>query len=577
MTRLLPLALLALVVAAPANGEDETASSSVRFRNVAVDLGVAGRPAARCAFADLDGDGWPDVVLARRLVLRNVGGKRFEDVTDTSGLDVSSDGEPPRVADLLTFGDVDNDGDLDVLSGKRCDLEKDGAKDDGFRNEILLNDGQGRFRVKADSGVRDHPATIAAATFLDFDRDGVLDLFVGNWYRQYGKSLECYPPRLYRGRGDGTFEDATERAGLLGVAPPGRRDSRRPVYGVTHTDWNGDGHQDILVCAYGRQWNQLFRNDGDGTFTDVGEETGFDGDEDRSGKYPDWAQAFFRRRTGRPRADEPPFRANGNTFSSAPADFDNDGDVDCVLGEITHGWAGSSSDRTSLLVNRGAEHGFAFLRIVNAGVPRPHVHPRSWNQGDMHVAWLDHDLDGLQDLLISSSDYPDDQRLRLYRQRADHTFEEVTEAAGLDWPASNAVSIADFDRDGDPDILAGRSMMRLTKEQRAALPNEVALWRNEQRTGHHWLAIVLRGKGRRGGNASAIGARVLVTTGDRVQMREVTGSTGHVGDRNSLVLLFGLGEAERVDRVEIRWPRARGAPRVIRKVAVDRYLEVRER
>jgi hypothetical protein len=365
---------------------------------------------------------------------------------------------------------------------------------------------------------------------------------------------------------------------------PGRRDVRgRDGEGgpagrgrVTHTDWNDDGWPDLLVCAYGRQWNQLFRNDGDGTFTDVGEETGFDGDDDESGRYPDWMQSWWKDRYGSPREDEPPFRSNGNTFSCAPADFDGDGDVDCVLGEITHSWAGPSSDRTSLLVNLGKEGGYRFRRIVNAGVERPHADPRNWNQGDMHVAWLDYDLDGLLDLIVSSSDYPDDQRLRLYRQKEDHSFEEVTAAVGLDWPASNAVSIADFDHDGDPDILAGRSMARLTAEQRTALPDEVALWRNDQRTGHHWLAVTLAGKGRGRSNRSAIGARVLVRTGDRTQLREVTGSTGHVGDRNSFVLLFGLGDAEKVDRLEVRWPGKASRPTVEEGVPVDRYLTIEE-
>jgi enediyne biosynthesis protein E4 len=579
MLRFLPLALLLLLLCPPGPVvcAREESTPAPTFVNVAKKLGVAGHPGARCAFADLDGDGWPDLVINRQIVLRNVGGWSFKDVTEASGINVDDGREKPRIADLLTFGDVDNDGDLDIFSGRSCDFEKEGVTDDGRRSEILLNDGKGRFTVKKDSGVRDHPATTCAATFLDYDRDGKLDLFVANWYRQYGKGLECYPPRLYRGRGDGSFEDVSEKAGLLGVAEPARRDSRRPIYGVTHADWNNDGWPDLLVCAYGRQWNLLFTNDGDGTFTDVGAETGFDGDADRTGTYPDWAQEFFVKRLGRKRGNEAPFRSNGNTFSCAPADFDNDGDMDCVLGEITHNWAGSSSDLTSVLVNMGKEKGWAFERRVNAGAPRPHALSRGWNQGDMHVAWLDYDLDGLLDLIISSSDYPDDQRMRLYRQGEDHAFTEVTKDTGLDWVASNAISIADFDRDGDPDILAGRSLSRLSKEQRAALPNEVALWQNDQRTGHHWIAITLRGKGRFGANRSAIGARVFVHAGGRTQMREVTGSTGHVGDRNSFALLFGIGEAKTIERIEILWPGPNRTPQVIEKARIDAYLEVEEK
>src|SRR5262249_31426144 len=157
-------------------------------------------------------------------------------------------------------------------------------------------------------------------------------------------------------------------------------------------------------------------------------------------------------------------------------------------------WAGESSDPSSLLVNLGREKGFRFERhpVQEFLPPRQFRDPKSFNYGDLHVAWLDFDLDGRLDLLIASGDYPAGPVLRLDRQREEHTFEEVTEAAGFAWEGCGGVSIGDFDRDGDPDILVGRSFMRLSEEHRKKYMGGVsvpapALFRNEcaGRNGNH--------------------------------------------------------------------------------------------
>src|SRR5688572_1092295 len=276
--------------------------------------GINGVEASRVAFADLDGDGRPDAVLECFKVFLNRGGRLERQKTDGAFLP-KPDASP---AQAVQFGDLDNDGHLDLVfcfnqPGENARL-----------NEAWRGDGKGGFTKVENSGVGVWHGPSISACFFDYDRDGRLDLFIGNSYAEAGSPVAA-PSRLYRGRGDGTFEDVTEKAGLLGIAEPGKPDSRRPIYGVAHTDWNNDGLQDLLVCVYGRQWNRLWKNNGDGTFTDVAGATTFDGDADRTGKYSDDVKKLFKEQRKIDLVDEAEWRSNGNTFDCAVADFDNDG------------------------------------------------------------------------------------------------------------------------------------------------------------------------------------------------------------------------------------------------------------
>ncbi len=511
----------------------------------AASRGLSGVPAVQVAFADLDADGWPDVVADKTKVFMNRAGSDGTRAFVRAAEDLG-DPKTARPFDHVEFGDVDNDGRLDAFFGRSTDLSNDKFKDDGLRCEVWL---RGRQHVEK-AGVERAETTISSC-FVDYDRDGVLDLLVGNAYVAYGKSFEAFPTRLLRGRGDGTFEDVTEKAGMLGVAEVGRADSRRPCYGVTHTDWNDDGWQDLLICTYGRQANRLWKNNGDGTFTDVAVATHFDGDDDRSGKYPEKA----RRAIGN-RPDEQPWRSHGNTFDAAVADYDGDGHMDVFLAGITHWWAGSSSDLSMLLVNEGPKKGFAFQRRPEL-IERKHA-VENWNQGDLHAGWLDVDNDGLIDLVIASSDYPDDQILRLYHQREDHTFEEWTERLGFKWLNASHISFADFDGDGATDILVGTSNVRLTAEQVKAHSLDLGLFRNTcaSATGNTFLSLRLAGAGKGKANRDAVGARVTLWIRDKRQTREVQGGLGCGGHRDDTDCRFGVGTAKTVDRIEVRWPDA---------------------
>ncbi len=545
-----------------------TGTASALFADATSASGLDGVPGGQVTLYDLDGDGWPDAIIDRTRIFWNRpagDGRRFVPLPG-SGPGVAAG---PRTPVCIQPGDLDGDGRTDLFVARSIPLTASAgaAVAEGPRSEVWLADGEGGFRLKRDSGVGRYAEATMSACLVDYDRDGALDAFLGQTYVPGKDSYEAFPPRLYRGRGDGTFEETTERAGLLGVAAAGRADSRRPTYGVAHADWNDDGLPDLLGMSYGRQWNRLWRNNGDGTFTDVAPATGFDGDEDRSGVYPPGAD-------GKVRAPEPPFRSNGNTFDAAVVDVDGDGDMDCFLAEIAHFWAGPSSDRSMLLENLGAAEGFRFRRRPEL-IRRMHATER-WNEGDLGAGWLDVDNDGRLDLLIASSDYPDDQILRLFRQTesAALAFEEWTGRLGFVWRNAQQISLGDFDRDGATDILAGTNDSRLTPAQRAAHRLNVGLWRNRAAAGNGFLSLRLAGGGGKAANRDAIGARVTIFADGRRQTREVYGGQGHGGHRDDPEVRFGLGKATKVDRLIVRWPDRTGMTQEFRDVAASRFYRL---
>ncbi|NUN50415.1 MAG: CRTAC1 family protein [Candidatus Brocadiae bacterium] len=569
------------------------ASADPWFREAAKDRGLDGVQAKTVALADLDGDGAWDLCLDRQRFYLNRHGT-FEERKDTGiefpevlivplkdgAADTANGKTQPFVPAYLYFADLNNDGATDAVWGVHSNWETfDGRGwttvkecDPGVRSRVYLNDGKGRFRRAAESEFS-LPASYGPAMALaicDVDNDGSLDLYEGREYRQYGVLYGCGPDRLWKGDGKGGFTDITRKAGLWMEAEPGKAGSARPSYGVTHADWNNDGRMDLFEMAYGRQWNLLWKNRGDGTFEEVGLKTTFAGDAITHGRYP----------PGVNRQPEQPFRSNGNTFDFAVGDFDNDGDLDGFLGEIAHAWAGEASDPPCLLVNEGEAAGWAFRRIpVQEALPKREFRDaQNFQYADLHVSWADFDNDGWLDLLLGAGDYPDGQFLRLYRGTGKGTFEEVTGVAGFDWEGCGGLSIGDIDRDGDLDILAGRSFMRLSQEHRdrymgGLKTNDVGLFLNEEggRNGNHWLNVRLVG---RSANRSGIGARITVVAGGLSMIREIRCGSGLGNHQDPPEAHFGLGKATRVDSITVRWPDGTLTVQEFKGVAADRFVTI---
>ena len=596
--------LWGVLTLAPRAGAEDPAPPRGAFVNVAAERGLAGVTGKTCCFVPWQADDTRLGVCVDRKTLfrpspeglsfvpREDHGIPFPEVSHVPVKDGKADlakaKRKPFVPRYLYFADVNNDGRADALygvaatwmtleAGRRWRRVK--AADHGQRSAVFLGRPNATFKPapKSAYGSDDAVGPAMALAIVDVNQDGCLDLFEGREYRQYGQLYGCGIDRLWLGDGRGRFRDGTKAARLMTTPAPGTATSSRPTYGVTHADWNNDGWPDLLALSYGRQWNRLWKNNGDGTFTDEGRRTHFAGDDITHGRYPDWVKERMPNRR-----DEQPFRSNGNTFDCAIGDIDNDGVLDAFLGEIAHRWAGDASDLPSLLRNTGAKGDWVFRReTVRAFLPERTFRGPNWNYADLNNAFADFDCDGRLDLLIGSGDYPDGQFLRLYMQRDDGTFEDATEAAGFRWEGCGSISLADYDRDGDLDILAGRSFMRLNQKHRdqymgGLKKNLIGLFENRMPRKGAALTLRLVGKGKGHANAQGIGARVVVRTGTQAFHREVRCGLGLSNHQEPTDIHVGLGPTDGMVDIEVRWPRRKNPKVVYPGIPVNAHVTLYE-
>ena len=207
------------------------------------------------------------------------------------------------------------------------------------------------------------------------------------------------------------------------------------------------------------------------------------------------------------------------------------------------------------------------------GLDRFHGYGEDWQEGDHYATWIDFDNDRLQDLFLSSACYPY-QYGRLFRQNPDHTFTDITPQAGVGLQDTHAVSVSDYDRDGDLD------MMVSTIRWGAWSPYEhddLHLFENRVGNLNHWISIRLAGQGQDATNASAVGARVIVTSSDGVsQMQEVSGGKGQFGAQNSMRLHFGLGQSPDPVIITVRWADGDQTVQIFEAVEPDRFITIIE-
>jgi enediyne biosynthesis protein E4 len=553
------------------------------FREVTDERGLTGIGGQRFNVADIDGDGFPDLLVRRgngtdAWLLRNRGDGSFEDVTHASGLfALRGGGAGRRPVAVVAFGDVDNDGDVDAYTGT---VTSDTAGSGGQTSEIMLNDGTGVFTLGPElSDVRavGRIDTVAGASFADVDRDGKLDLWIPQHNYDTQSSIVPQQDRLYRGQGTGAFTDITTQSGLetkpwSSIADLNAGLSHTRAWGALACDLDGDGTPELLAPSYGRSPNHLWQSARAGTnvtYTNRSVASGYAYDSNQSWTDNQFARCYCQANPGAEDCsgvpaptiqcsnnwnhanDRQAFRLGGNSASTSCGDLDNDGDMDLVTGEIKHWWAGAGSDGSEVLVNTGAAQ-VTFERPGDAAMGLAIAHATSsWDEGHMTQALLDFDNDGWLDLYQGASDYAGN-RGRLYRQRAPLMFEEVGTADFFSHFRSHGVAIADFDRDGDLDIVVGHSLARCSGSE-CQPTDQIRMFENTQGSAGNWVQLTLVGTG--GVNASAIGARVKLTAGGITQTREVGGGYGHYGAQDDMTVHAGLGAACEAT-VEIRWPDA---------------------
>jgi len=507
---------------------DITKQSGITFRHSIGDLElsniVEGSGAGACVF-DYNNDGWLDIYFLngawtpgvsdnrgrhlrgklRNALYRNNGDGTFTDVTEEAG-----------VGDLsFSFGasaaDIDNDGDLDLY------VLNYGP------NVLYRNNGDGTFTdISRQSGL-DDPHWSLSAPWFDYNGDGYLDVYVCNYLEYDLGAFSAYyradnypgplsykgqPDFLYRNNGDGTFTDVTHETGLWN--PEGRGMS------ATVVDLDNDGLLDIFVTNDAMA-NDFFRNQGDGTFANEALPLGLafgEGGQGVSSMGPDFA------------------------------DVNRDNLLDVFIPDMDYG---------CLMLNRRD-----YFEDVTARANVAQVCGQYTGWGSV---LFDYDNDGLVDIFVANGnahhEFPEEDVL--LRNNGDGTFSDVAKASGdyfsEKW-VGRGVACADLDNDGDLDLIV------------VNLNNEVKILRNDGGNRNHWLMVRPKlAKEKR----DAVGSRVTITAGGKTQLRDAVPVRGYLSQMDPRVH-FGLGQVSVVDRVEIRWPD--GSKTVLTEVPADQVLEI---
>ncbi|MBM4247865.1 MAG: PKD domain-containing protein [Euryarchaeota archaeon] len=507
------------------------------FTNVTVSAGLGGLLADSYAWGDYDNDGCEDLLVKGRRLFRNSGppGYTFSDVSKAAGLG--------SAYGYSVWGDYNNDGYLDFFC---C------GQDESQRDSLWRNNGPPGWNFTnvsvAAGGMDDGLRPSLAPAWTDYDRDGFLDIYVMNWRDAAGT---CYADVLWRNNRDGTFAQTTAAAGIVDRNPVTGRPNAG--MGVGCADYNNDGWPDIYAGNYLLGQNDLWHNDHDGTFTNLGDETNTSGDPDH---YPlDGSGPYY-----------------GHTAGSCWGDYDNDGLLDLWVGNLAHKDTGSTQravicDNPMLLRNLGFPYVFEDYkeRAGMPNIPDGTVQESQWRDDDTFGgAWCDFDNDGWLDLYVPEvKGYHSWAYSHLWRNDGDGTFTDVGLDAGIRVWAGIGCAWADYNNDGQPDHITEGTYPYQG-------PRECHLFKNEG-TKNHWLKVHLSGTV---SNRAGIGARVTVTDGARAQIREVEGGTGGHAHQNSLTQMFGFGAYTGTVTVEIRWPS--GIVQNITGVLLDQTINVVE-
>jgi hypothetical protein len=545
------------------NRYDDPAMWAARFQEFS--LGSIG---TGVAIGDFDGDGRPDVLVSNKLepirLHRNLGGFRFEDVTERAGLSagqagwlasmrnrlkIGSDSEGARVwKQGVAFADVNNDGRLDIFVCRNA-----------APNLLYVNKGDGTFSEEAEKRGLALADASGMASFCDYDRDGWLDVYVQTNMLSGATGPEGRPDRLYRNLGDGFFRDVSAEAGIAGDTLG---------HAAIWWDFDEDGWPDLYVANDFAVPDRLYRNNGDGTFADV---------------IDDVVPAM-------------PFSSMGADFG----DVNNDGRLDFFVAEMMP--ATHETDQRGMAVTRGmprddlrghtgAPQYMRNMLYLNTGTGR--MEEAAWAAGLAATDWTwsvrfeDLDNDGRVDLHVTNGMNREHQNADLrqrvyaaespaqriqvmrsspvlaesnlaYRNLGGLRFEEVGAAWGLDEVGvSFGAAFGDLDGDGDLDLVY------------VNYEGSVSVYRNDSAEGGRVL-LELRG---RESNRFGLGAVVRLESASGVQVRALGSSRGYLSTSEPVVH-FGTGSDDRIDRLTVSWPS--GYEQVFSGLAVNRRYVIEE-
>jgi len=517
------------------------------FTDITVETGLEGVATSKIQCVDFNNDNYPDLLLGTGgltvgnsntfylyLNVPDPGSpnkRKFTDYTEESGINVNRNPEKPyREYDVAIMADIDNDGDMDMVSSfyyHRLEWFQPGHID---RSEVYLNDGNGLFTLKPDAGLYDHqfastldPGMIDAVglSFIDYDLDGILDLYIATKFIDYRYGIN-FPDFLMKGTGDGSFVEVTDA---------GVQDVIEPLYGVNVTDYNNDGWLDVITSPYCRTGGRILKNTGEKYFIDVEQTLGYSAHNYGGDWYYDSDNSIWRQ--------QPLCQ-----WEAPTADFDNDGDMDILQCLIHGGYEsrdGVREGHTHIAINQGPPD-FNYIddldRIHRNAIQSAHL-------GDYGGLWVDFENNGWQDVVVCEGYYTvATRRVYMCIQRDDNEFYDVTEELGLMYvkDAANAQD-CDFDLDGDNDIFIYHN---------GDDGPQLRLLKNDIGNNSNWISTKLIAPD--GCNKDAVGARITVCSDTLKQIREIQTGMGHFGSQGPFIKNFGLGDMNRVDSIIVRWP-----------------------
>ncbi len=492
------------------------------------------------------------LILSNAIMVSNIlADVAFTNITEQAGID------NPAKGACVALVDYDGDGYLDIYVGNSGSFMEILGKP----NILYRNNGNGTFTdMAAEAGIADERQSQGVA-FGDVDNDGDPDLYVAN---DFGVNA------LYINNGDGTFEDVTELAGVKGAIDITGGGEPPNGYGTALADIDNDGYLDIYVVNLGGA-NILYKNNGDGTYTDVtaqadvGAGNGETGagtaavfsDADGDGKLDLYAAngyglpSFFylNSNTGfNDATNKAGVGEQGDVEGAVFGDYDNDGDMDLYVSNTESAEGAPLPD----VLYRNNGNGVFEDVTEEAGV--------SFEDYSLGVAFGDLDNDGYLDLYVVINGGPN----ILYHNDGDGTFTDITAEAGVgdDGRGASAV-LGDIDNDGYLDIYVANTGFG---DENVGDPD--VLYRNNGGA-NHWLQVQLRCAN---GNGDGIGASIAVSAGDLHQVREISGGRGYGQD--SSIASFGLGSHTIADTVQVTWPS--GVVQILEDISADQLITIDE-
>lgn len=506
-----------------------TSKQETVFVDKTEEYGLAGYKGYNFFVVDLDGDGHSDLVIL----------ESFYDTPVFLRFDPEIKKFKPfkhdffdRVvkASYLLFYDFNNDGILDVVVGvlnQKTEIEKSPL-------ELYLGQiKEGNLIFKKDpKAVQLAAGAHSTVVPLDYNLDGKLDLFVGNWL-EIVKGNPISTPDILLENKNGKF--SLKKTALTDEWERNSEDSHyvnaTPTYGASICDIDQNGFPDILTTSTNGADNKLWMNQyrlrvGERYFQNYGKESRFSSDTE---------------------GNLNPF-GGGRTFSGVCADYNDDGIMDIFLGELSHSYDSISHDKSSVLTGSRLKFPPLFIRTEYFKESESSL----WHQSDKRALWQDFSNNGQLDILVDNSGYPPYTRMMLFQQEPDHAFDEKSKEVGIDIINPTSSVVLDVNRDGNLDIITGQMNIRNAK-----IKERIYFFENQTKHEAKVFRFFPHGqKSHRWAIGGMLIFKIIKNGKVKYKRRNIEYSYGGLPPQNELGIHFALQKDEKLEWVKVRWPYA---------------------